>query len=93
MKWPWSRPEIRSSSYTDVIQTALFDHALGSVGKPQPQDTSTVLACCRLWSAAASSFAVTPDGSLADVLPSLGWRLGRYGWYGARLDGGQTPDG
>ena len=89
MKWPWSRPEIRSSSYTDVIQTALFDHALGSVGKPQPQDTSTVLACCRLWSAAASSFAVTPDGSLADVLPSLGWRLGRYGWYGARLDGGQ----
>ena len=36
LKWPWSRPEIRSSSYTDVIQTALYDHALGSVGKPQP---------------------------------------------------------
>ena len=89
MKWPWSRPEIRSSSYTDVIQTAIFDHALGSVGTPQPQDTSTAIACCRLWSAAASSFTVTPDGSLADVLPSIGWRLGRNGWYGARLEGGQ----
>ena len=29
-------PEVRES-YTDVIQTALYDHALGSVGKPQPQ--------------------------------------------------------
>ena len=90
MKWPWSRPEIRSSSYTDVIQTALYDHALGSLGKPQPQETSTVLACCRLWSAAASSFAVEPAGGLLpDVLASLGWRLARAGWFGARLEGGQ----
>ena len=90
MRWWWSRPEIRSSSYTDVIQTALYDHALGSIGKPQPQETSTVLACCRLWSAAASSFAVEPAGGpLLDVLASLGWRLGRFGWYGARLDGGR----
>ena len=94
VKWPWSRPEIRSSSYTDVIQTALYDHALGSVGTPQPQETSTVLACCRLWSAAASSFAVEPAGPLTDVLPTLGWRLGRFGWYGARLAAGelQTVD-
>ena len=21
--------------------------------------------------------------------PTLGWRLGRFGWYGARLEGGQ----
>ena len=89
MKWPWSRPEIRSSSYTDVIQTALYDHAVGSVGTPQPQETSTALACCRLWSAAASSFDVSPAGPLPDVLPSVGWRLGRYGWFGARLDGGE----
>ena len=68
----------------------MYDHALGSIGKPQPQETSTVLACCRLWSAAASSFAVEPAGGpLPDVLPSIGWRLGRFGWYGARLEAGQ----
>ena len=90
MRWPWSRPEIRSSSYADVIQSSLFDAALGSPGKPQPQETSTVLACCRLWSAAASSFTVEPAGGLLlDELASVGWRLGRYGWYGARLEGGQ----
>ena len=86
MSWPWSRPEIRSSTYTDVIQTALYDHALGSIGKPQPQETSTVLACCRLYSAATSSFVVEPAGPLSDVLPDLGWRLAQYGWYGARLE-------
>ena len=43
VRWPWTRsPEVRES-YTDVIQTALYDHALGSVGKPQPQETSAVL--------------------------------------------------
>ena len=88
MKWPWRGPEVREH-YTDVIQTALYDHALGSIGKPQPQETSAAIACCRLWSAAASSFAVEPAGPLLDVLPSLGWRLGRFGWYGARLEGGQ----
>ena len=86
MRWPWSRPEIRSSTYTDVIQTALYDAALGSVGKPMPQETSAAVACCRLWSAAAASFAVEPAEPLADVLPTLGWRLGRFGWYGARLE-------
>ena len=69
LRW-WTRtPEVRES-YTNTIQTALYDHALGSIGKPQPQETSTVLACCRLWSAAASSFAVEPAGGpLPDVLP------------------------
>ena len=89
MKWPWSRPLELRESYTNVIQTALYDAALGSVGKPQPQETSAALACCRLWSAAASSFAVTPAGPLADVLPTLGWRLGMFGYFAARLDGGQ----
>ena len=90
MRWPWprSRPEVRES-YTDVIQTALYDAALGSVGKPQPQETSAALACCRLWSATTSAFAVEPAGPLVDVLPTLGWRLGRVGWFAARLEGGR----
>ena len=89
MRWPWSRPEIREKSYADIVQSSLFDHALGSIGKPSPETTSTVLASCRLWSAAASTFTVSPDGPLTDVLPEIGWRLGMFGWYGARLDGGQ----
>ena len=89
VRWPWTRPLEVRESYTEIVGAALYDAALGSLGTPQPQETSTVLACCRLWSAAASTFTVTPDGSLADVLPSIGWRLGRAGWYGARLDGGQ----
>ena len=86
--WPWTRPPETRESYTDVIQTALYDAALGSMGKPQPQDTSTVLACCRLWSAASSSFDVSPaDGPLTEILPEIGWRLARFGWYGARIEG------
>ena len=88
MRWPWSRPETREA-YADVIQTALYDAALGRPGKPQPQETSTVVASCRLWSAAASTFTVSPDGPLTDVLPEIGWRLGMFGWYGARLEGGE----
>ena len=83
------RPEIREKSYADVIQTALYDAALGGLGKPQPQETSTVLACCRLWSAAASTFTVEPDGPLTFVLPEIGWQLARAGYFAARLDGGQ----
>ena len=89
MRWPWTRaPEIRES-YTHVIETALIAAAAGSAGTPQPQETSTVIACCRLWSAAASSFTVTPDGPLTAVLPEIGWRLARSGYFAARLDDGQ----
>ena len=88
MRWPWKRPELRES-YGDIVASALHDVALGSPGKPQPSETSTVLACCRMWSAAASTFAVSPAGPLTDVLPSIGWRLGRFGFYAARLEGGQ----
>ena len=89
MRWPWTRPPEIRESYTDVIQTALYDHALGSLGKPPPQETSAVLAGCRLWSAATSSFAVTPANPLAAVLATLGWKLAMYGWFGARLEGGE----
>ena len=89
MRWPWTRsPEVRES-YTDVIQTALYDHVLGGGGKPPPQETSAVLASCRLWSATTSMFAVTPANPLAAVLATLGWKLAMYGWFGARLEGGE----
>ena len=89
MRWPWARPPELRESYTNVIQSALYDAALGSLGKPQPQETSTVLACCRLWSAASASFAVEPSSPMTEVLPEIGWRLGRFGWFGARLEGGE----
>ena len=89
VRWPWTRsPEVRES-YTDVIQAALYDHAVGSVGKPLPQETSAVLASCRLWSATTSMFAVTPANPLAAVLATLGWKLAMFGWFGARLEGGE----
>ena len=60
MRWPWTRaPEVRESSYTNIIQTALTDHALGQHRQATAsRNEYAVLACCRLWSAAASSFAV-----------------------------------
>ena len=86
MRWPWARPPELRESYTNVIQSALYDAALGSLGKPQPQETSTVLACCRLWSAASASFVVESSSPMTEVLPEIGWRLGRHGWFGARLE-------
>ena len=89
--WPWkARPPETRESYGNIVASALFDHAVGSIGAPQPSETSAVVACSRLWSAAASTFAVTPDdGPLTAVLPEIGWRLAQHGAYAARLDGGQ----
>ena len=89
MRWPWTRPPETRETYTTTIQAALYDAAIGSHGRPMPQETSAAIACCRLWSAAAAAFAVSPDGPLPDVLPIVGWRLGRYGWYGGRVEGGE----
>ena len=90
MRWPWKRPSEVRETYTNIIETALYDHALGSIGAPMPQETSAVVAACRLWSSAASSFVVTPDdGPLSDELPEIGWRLARYGAYAARLEDGR----
>ena len=93
MRWPWTRPLEVRESYTNTIQTALYDHALGSIGKPQPQETSAVLACCRLWSAAASSFAVEPAGGpLPDVLPlSGGGSVGSAGTAHCSKPGSSLP--
>ena len=89
MRW-WRKGPERRESYGSIVASALHDAALGSVGAPRPQETSTVLACCRMWSATTSSLAVAPDdGPLSEVLPEVGWRLGRFGFYAARLEDGR----
>ena len=75
MKWPWSRPEIRSSSYTDQVLSQIMSHASGA------SDGSALAAietCARWWGSGLASATVNPSsGALASITPSVLDAIGR----------------
>ena len=81
MKWPWSRPEIRSSSYTDQVIAQIMASASGA------SDGSALAAietAARWWGAGLASATVKPDNlALRSVSPaildSVGRSLCRFG--------------
>ena len=75
MKWPWSRPEIRSSSYSDQIVANLMSSASGG-------HVSTAIGAVEIaagwWSRALSSAHVQPDHpTLRGLRPSTLAAIGR----------------
>ena len=76
MRWPWSRPEIRSSSYADQVVSRLVAAASGSAGDGSA--LGAVEVASRWWSAGLSSARVTPSSSaLAAVTPHVLASVGR----------------
>ena len=75
MKWPWARPEIRSSSYADQVIAQIMASASGS------SDGSALAAietAARWWGAGLSSAIVKPDNlALRSVSPAILDGIGR----------------
>ena len=75
MRWPWSRPEVRSSSYTDTVIARIMASAGAS---SEGSSLAAVETAARLWGSGLASASVTPDTlPLRAVTPSLLDTVGR----------------
>ena len=70
MRWPWSRPEIRSSNYTDLILTAQSYAAAGTTSSVRALAALEVAS--GLWSRSLASATVAPtSAALAGLTPAV----------------------
>ena len=81
VKWPWSRPEVRSSNYTDLVVSRLV---AGASGVGDGGALGAIETAARWWGAGLASATVTPATSaLAAISPStldtIGRSLCRFG--------------
>ena len=75
MRWPWSKPEVRSSSYTEQIVSQIMASASGAGNGAA---LAAVETAARLWGSGLASANVTPDTlPLRAVTPSLLDTVGR----------------
>ena len=75
MRWPWRRPEVRSSSYTDQVVARLIASASGASGGSL---LAVVETAARLWAAGLASATVSPvNRALSAVSPSVLANIGR----------------
>ena len=82
MKWPWSRPEIRESSYTEQVLSSLMTAATGS--SSDGRGLAVVEIAARLYGSALASATVAPSEiELAAITPilldSVGRNISRHG--------------
>ena len=82
MKWPWSRPEVRSASYTDQVISQILSSASGA---GDGGALAAIEASARLWGSGLASATVKPDEPCAcqaitpTILDSIGRNLCRVG--------------
>ena len=75
MKWPWSKPEVRSSSYTEQIVSQIMASASGAGNGAA---LAAVETAARLWGSGLASANVTPDTlPLRAVTPTILDSIGR----------------
>ena len=73
--WPWARPEIRSSSYTDQVIAQLLASAAGA---GDGSALAAIETASRIWGAGLSSATVSPSNlALRAVTPSVLDTIGR----------------
>ena len=69
MKWPWAKPEIRSSGYTDLVVASLFDAATGANGSTA---IAAIESAAGLWARSLASATLTPQSpATAPLTPTL----------------------
>ena len=76
MRWPWSKPEVRSSSYTDQVIARI----MASAGAESDGSALAALeTASRIWGAGLSSATVKPENNLAlrSVSPAVLDAVGR----------------
>ena len=75
MKWPWSRPEVRSANYTDQVLAQLLATSGASADGGALGALETA---ARIWGAGLSSVSVSPDNiALRSVTPLVLDGVGR----------------
>ena len=75
VKWPWSRPEVRSSSYSDLVVSRLVAAASG-VGDGGA--LAAIETAARWWGLGLASATVNPSsGALAAITPTVLDGIGR----------------
>ena len=95
MRWPWARPEIRSSSYTDLVVQARLDSASGTTSSVRA--IAALEVASGLWSRSLAAASVAPasgalSGLTAAVLSDIGTQLCRHGeaLYTMSVEGGRV---
>ena len=95
MNWPWAKPEIRSSGYTDLIIAGLEARADGSTSSARA--IAAVEVASGMWARSLSSATVEPaSAALAGLTPSvlgdIGTQLCRHGeaLYTLSVEGGRV---
>ena len=95
MKWPWSRPEIRSESYTDLIVQARIDSASGTTSSVRA--IAALEVASGLWARSLAAASVEPAsaalaGLSASTLSDIGTQLCRHGeaLYTMSVEGGRV---
>ena len=75
MKWPWSRPEVRSSSFTDQVIARIMASASGATDGGA---LAVIETCARWWGSGLASATVKPDNlALRSVTPGVLDSIGR----------------
>ena len=75
MKWPWSRPEVRSANYTDQVISQILSSA-GGAGDGGA--LAAIEASARLWGSGLASATVKPSNlALAAITPTILDSIGR----------------
>ena len=83
MKWPWSRPEVRSANYTDQVISQILSSASGA--SDGSAHLAAVESSARIWGSGLASATVKPDEPCAcqaitpTILDSIGRNLCRVG--------------
>ena len=75
MKWPWSRPEVRSSSYADQVISQILSSASGA---SDGGALAAIEASARLWGSGLASATIKPSNiALAAITPTILDSIGR----------------
>lgn len=76
MRWPWSKPETRQTSYTDAL-VSLIQSRAGGTAPGDPSAIAALETAAGLWARCFAAAKVSPEGAASAVSPAVLALLGR----------------